>query len=129
MLFPARILLVAACFAGIAAAVACGTDPVGIDSCRQIEYARCENANTCGVDLSVPTHAGDSPSLDVGACKSFYKDQCLHGLNVTDDPGSVKTQACVDAINDPNSGCNVVKNPESSPACSFLVPGTDASTE
>ena len=124
-----RFLVVTACFCGIAAAVACGTDPVGVDACRQIEYARCENANSCGIDLSVPTHAGDSPNLDVGACKRFYDTECLHGMNISDDPGSAKTQACVDAINDPNSGCGIVKAPETSPACSFLVPSADASTE
>ena len=126
---PVRLLVVAGCLIGMAAVFACGTDPVAVDACRQIEYARCENANTCGIDLSVPTHPGDSPNLDVGACKRFYDDQCLHGMNISSDPGATKTQACVDAINDPNSGCDIVKAPENSAACSFLNPNADASTE
>ena len=105
----------------LACALACGTDPVGVDSCRKIEDARCENAMSCGIDLSKPVHRGDTPSLDVGACKRFYEDACLHGLVTTVDPGAVATQACVDAINN-TQDCDVVKAPEKSPACGFLLP-------
>lgn len=112
---PALVML------GVAGAMACGTEPVGVESCRKIEGARCENARSCGIDLSTPVHRGDSPSDDVGACKRYYEDACLHGLVTTTDPGSVAVQACVDAING-TTDCEVVKSPEKSPACAFLLP-------
>lgn len=112
---------------GLAGALACGTEPVGVDACRKIEGARCENAKSCGIDLSSPVHRRDSPTpdgqdqQDVGACKRFYEDACLHGLVTTVDPGAVATQACVDAING-TQDCDVVKTPEKHPACAFLLP-------
>jgi hypothetical protein len=129
-----RLLVLTALAAGLAGAMACGADPVGVDACRQIESARCENANSCGIDLSKPVHRGDSLSLDVGACKRFYDTACLHGLVTSEDPGAVRVQECVDAINDPNTGCDVIRNPEKDTRCSFLIPPApapeaDAATE
>lgn len=132
-----RALAVTLAGVAIAAAMACGTDPVGVESCRKIEIARCENANACGIDLSKPVHRGDTPSLDVGACKRYYEDACLHGLVIAEDPGAVVVDACVEAINDPANGCEVVKAPETHPKCSFLLPpaapppapAVDAATE
>jgi len=112
------VALVALALAG---ALACGTDPIGVDSCRKIEGARCENAFSCGIDLSKPVHRGDSPSADVGACKRYYEDACLHGLSIAADPGAVVVQGCVDAINT-TTDCEVVKAPEKDPRCAFLVP-------
>lgn len=119
---PLRVLVLAALALGLAGALACGNDAVGVDSCKKIEGARCENANSCGIDLALPVHRGGSASLDVGACKRFYDDACLHGLAATVDPGAVQTQQCVDVLNDPATGCDVIRNPEKSPACAFLVP-------
>lgn len=116
-----RALVAAVTMVGLAAAAACGTEPVGVDSCRKIEGARCENARSCGIDLSKPVHPGDTPSQDVGACKRFYEDACLHGLAAPTDPGSVAVQACVDAING-TADCEVIKSPEKDPACAFLIP-------
>jgi len=78
-------------------------------------------------------HRGDTPSLDVGACKRFYADACLHGLASGNDPGAVAVQACVDAINN-TSDCAIIKNPEKTAACAFLIPPSqvaviDASTD
>ena len=107
--------------------LACGTNATGVDSCKKIEGARCENAPSCGIDLSSPTHRGDSPELGVASCIRYYDDACLHGLTVTNDPGATAVQSCVDAINAGN--CSVVKTPSSHPSCAFLVPTpTDAST-
>ena len=120
-----RVLVLAAAalgLAGTALGVACGNGPVGVDACRQIEGARCENANSCGIGLSRPVHRGDSPSADVGACKRFYEDACLHGLVTTTDPGAIAVSACVDVLNNPATSCDVVKNPEKHPACAFLIP-------
>jgi len=116
-----RVLVLAALALGLATALAC-TDPVGVDACRQIEAARCESATGCGIDLSKPVHRGDSPSLDVGACKRYYDDACLHGLVTTVDPGAAKVDECVKIINDPTTSCDVVRSPEKHPACAFLVP-------
>lgn len=138
-----RAIVAAAVTLGLASAFACGTDPVGVETCRKIEHARCENAKSCGIDISSqPVHRrdGKTPELqdqqDVGACKRFYDDECLHGLVTTSDPGAVQAQACVDAINGATS-CDVVKNPEKTPACAFLLPpaapapapAADASTD
>lgn len=116
-----RALVASVAILVVAAHTACGTEPVGVDSCRQIEGARCENARSCGIDLSKPVHRGDSPSDDVGACKRYYEDACLHGLAAPTDPGSVAVQACVDVINN-TTDCAIVKSPEKSPACAFLIP-------
>jgi hypothetical protein len=113
--------------------VACGTSAVGVESCKKIEGARCENANSCNISLASPAHRGDTAVLDVVACKRFYDDACLHGLVVTVDPGVVAVDACVAAINNATD-CAIVKNPEKAPACAFLVPPAaapvvDAATE
>jgi hypothetical protein len=128
--FASRAIVVALAVVGLGSAFACGTDPVGVESCRQIERARCENAPSCGIALDHPVHRGDSPEDDVRACIRYYDDACLHGLVTDTDPGAVATQACVDAIN--AGDCAVVKNPETTSACSFLTPPNatpaDAST-
>jgi hypothetical protein len=116
----ARAATAVAVFAGIAAlALACGTDAVGVEACRQIESARCLQAPNCGIDLSTPVHR-NAPTTDIDACVRFYHEQCLHGLATTTEPGAVQVKACVDAIN--TGDCNVVKAPESSAACAWLIP-------
>jgi hypothetical protein len=104
---------------------ACGTDAVGIETCRQIESARCQQAPNCpvatvdgGIDLSLPVHR-NSPTTDVEACIRYYHDACLHGLAVP-DPGAVATNACIAAINTGN--CQYVAHPETAPACAWLYP-------
>ena len=130
-----RVLVLAAAALGVATALACTGNAVGVEACKQIETARCENANSCGVDLSKPVHRGDTPSSDVGACKRYYEDACLHGLVTNTDPGAVAVKACVDVLNDPTTSCSVIKNPETHPACAFLTPpaapapAPDAATE
>jgi hypothetical protein len=113
-------LLAMASAAALALVIACGTDPIGVETCRRIETARCESAPACGVDLGTPVHRGDDPKSAVAACVRFYEDACLHGIAGPEDPGAVKTQACVDAII--NGSCDVVKTPETSPDCAFLIP-------
>jgi hypothetical protein len=116
-----RPLLLA--LAGLATAAAalpaggCGTDAVGVDACRQIEQARCRKAPDCQIALQPPYHQAGS---DVDECIRFYDAACLHGLASNDDPGGSAVAACVQAIE--NDGCSVVQNPESDPACSFLIP-------
>lgn len=124
---------VALAFAVPLALVACGTDAVGVESCRILEYARCERAPGCGIALEKPPHEG-APDEDVTACKRYYKDACLHGLASGTDPGAVEVEACKQAIE--TGSCDVVRSPSSDPACAFLdeeppAPdaGDDAATE
>ena len=97
----ASALLSALCSFGVVSAVSCGSDAVGIEDCRKIEEARCEAAAHCEGDIHVK---------DVDACKRYYRDHCLHGLAVDDDPGAPAPKGCLKAIktaghcaaNDPN---------------------------
>lgn len=122
-----RAVVAAVVALGLASSLACGTDPVGVDSCRKIETARCQNAKSCGINLATPVHRrdGNTPDKqdqqDVGACIRFYDVACLHGLATTTDPGAVSTQACVDAINNATD-CDIVRNPEKHAPCAFLLP-------
>lgn len=100
--------------------LACGTEAKGVDACKRIERIRCESAAACGIDLSRPVHRGDSPSADVGACIRYYDDACLHGIASGVEPGNVAVDECVKAIE--TGSCDVVRAPETSPACAFLVP-------
>src|SRR5215472_12403700 len=52
----------------VLAASACGTDAVGIESCRKVEEARCRQAPGCNISLATPVHQGD----DVEACIRYY---------------------------------------------------------
>lgn len=116
-----RLSIVAALVMGLTAAVACGTEPVGVETCRKIEFARCETAEACGIDLNYPTNRATTASKRVGECKRFYEDACLHGIAGAIDPGPPGADACVRAILD-TPGCDVVKKPDIHPACSFLIP-------
>jgi hypothetical protein len=109
--------------------VACGTDAVGVDACRQIQQARCRQAPACGI--AAPNHTSGT---DVDACIRFYNDACLHGLSIGSDPGPASVNACVDAINrapQMDGGCAVVAAPEVAAECSWLTPpaAADASSE
>lgn len=113
----------------IAIAVACGPSPVGVDTCRKIEAARCVWGPACGFDLSRPTRRSDSTS-PVDDCIRYYDDACLHGLVAASDPGPTAADACVRAIN--AGDCAIVRNPETASACAFLASapadsGADAS--
>ncbi len=131
-------LLSAVCAFTLVSAAGCGTDAKGVDDCRDIEQARCDAAQHCGL------------VSDVAECQRFYRDQCLHGLQVA-SPGSVKVKACVATIRaagtcaataegsdvelascDPaidapgaTTACDVVKEPEKASDCSFLLPASD----
>jgi hypothetical protein len=121
------------------AASGCDTDAVGTGTCRDIEYARCEAALHC--DLGVDSEG------EVDDCKRFARDNCLHGLETSDRPGSTATRKCVAAIqaagtcardHDPSwtftecegepeatdptiTVCDVVQSPEEATDCAFLI--------
>lgn len=109
---------------------ACATDANDVTGCRQLEYARCARAQTCGIDLQTPLHEGTSIADGVEACQLFYQDACLHGLLTTVTPTTAQLDGCLNMINNPKSSCNYVVNPQSEPECSWLNPpdaGVDAS--
>jgi hypothetical protein len=99
---------------------ACGTNPVGVDACKKIEETRCESAQACGIGLENPAHTGDTPAENVAACERYYDDACLHGLATTVPPRPQDVDACVQAII--TGSCDVVREPQTSPACAFLLP-------
>jgi uncharacterized membrane protein YgcG len=125
----------------IVTASGCGTDAKGVDSCRDIEEARCVAEMNCGL------------ISDVSACQDYYRDQCLHGLPVT-PPASSDIKSCVatikaagvcalqgkdtapsDCVNVPSvstvakTTCEITTKPEETSECSFLKPGAaDAGT-
>lgn len=111
----------------IAGTTACGTDAVGVDACRQIEAARCKRAVECGIPLDAPKPGADPEA----ACERFYVDACLHGISSKTEPNPAETKACVDAVG--AGTCDVVKKPETSKACAFIIPpdtpAADASTD
>jgi hypothetical protein len=115
-----RVGLVLVAFSATVSVFACGTDPVGVDSCRKIEHARCENAPSCGISLERPVHRGETDSDAVGACKRYYDDACLHGLVAPEDPGALRVDECIEAIH--TGTCEIVRTPEIDPRCSFLIP-------
>ena len=140
----ARVLTILSIVAAspLGSAFGCGTSAVGIDDCRRIETARCNAAVYC------PDVFG---SIDAKACSRFYRDQCLHGLLISDSPGRPAVTRCVDAIDklgrcvrdngtsasvgdcgastlDQNvqGVCDLVAKPELIPDCAFLQPPEDA---
>jgi hypothetical protein len=108
--------------AGLAGVMACGTSAVDVDGCRQIEEARCRQAPSCGIKLTIPNFTSGS---DVDACIRYYDDACLHGL-VAGDPGPTAVSACVAAIQADTldkDDCGVVTAPQSdTAACGWLLP-------
>lgn len=97
--------------------IGCGTEPVGVESCRTVEEKRCELAPACGAVTDVP------------ACKRFYRDQCLHGLTVDTDPGKPVVDKCVAALDaagacaksDPAGACGGVSAAAGTTACGAIL--------
>jgi hypothetical protein len=105
----------------------CGTDAAGVDACRQIEEARCQQAPACGVALEPPHRTSGT---DVSECVRFYNDACLHGLASGIDPGPIEVNECLAAIRSASTtdgGCAAVVTPASADACAWLVPNAPAS--
>ncbi|GEM_PF-750962 len=89
----ARRTAVAAVLGGLAgllsSSAGCGTKAVGVEACRSIEQARCEAVASCPSPYGVE---------DVAACQRFYRDHCLHGLDVDDEPSDTAVARCVAAV-------------------------------
>ncbi|HEY8040638.1 MAG TPA: hypothetical protein VIF15_12620 [Polyangiaceae bacterium] len=111
------LVVLALAVAAVPLAAACGTDAAGIDQCKAIEEARCQQAPNCPqITLEPPYHTSGN---DVDACIRFYDVACLHGLASGNVPSTTQLNACVKAI---QSSCDYVVAPENSPDCAFLIP-------
>ncbi len=84
---------------GIAAfAGGCSTGAVAVTECREIEHLRCEISVACGT------------IEDVNACKRFYTDQCLHGIEGDKAPTAQAHKRCLETI---EAAGNCAKDDES----------------
>jgi|SRR5580692_2455995 hypothetical protein len=112
------VTTVAVALAGLLVWACSGHGPVGIDACKSIETARCQQAakNCPSISLSPPISTSGSAE---DACIRYYDTACLHGLPVA-DPGTTAVSQCIAAIN--SGDCDVVATPEIDPACSWLIP-------
>jgi hypothetical protein len=127
---------------------ACDTSAVGVESCRQIEYARCGAATHCPDMFKITS---------VDACKRFYRDHCLHGLALDRDPGASNVTPCANAITEigncaatgpsgpatlvqdceptidnvggNNQVCSYIQKPETIAACLFLNPAASTADD
>lgn len=137
-------LLSAVATFSLVTASSCGTSAVGVESCRDIEQARCRASASC-LDAN-----GSSIITDVPACERYYRDHCLHGLAVK-PPAGASVSACVQVIQaagdcaagDPNAtlgdcpvttpgagltrACDVIAHPERASECAFLLETPDDS--
>ncbi len=111
----------------------CGTDAVGIEACREIEYARCEAAVHCGL------------IEDSAACKTYFHDHCLHGVRLEESPSRGAVNRCVRVLEaagrcaddegqnatidecddelsdaDASKACDIIDEPQLAPDCAFL---------
>jgi len=135
---PTVFLGLTALLFGIAPA-SCNTSAVGIEECQTLEYARCEAAVHCPNEFSLTT---------VAACKRFYRDQCLHGLDLSKAPSKADVDHCTSVIGklgecartsgeksavvacqgltstetDVKTVCELLRAPQATPACDFLIP-------
>ena len=131
-------LLAAVATFSLVTASSCGTSAVGVDTCRDIEQARCRASASC-------LDANGNPLIrDVPACERYYRDHCLHGLAVK-PPAGASVSACIQVIEaagecaaaDPAStladcpvtdrraglsrACDVITHPERTTECAFLL--------
>jgi hypothetical protein len=116
-----RRVLVALGLANLALAVlgvACGSSAVGVDACKSIEEARCNELPDCpNVQVSPPIWY--TTGTAVQACVRYYDTACAHGLSIGTTPSTTQVSDCVTAI---KSSCAVVAEPQTDPNCAWLVP-------
>lgn len=113
---------------GLLITSACNTDAVGVNECRDVEYARCEASVACGV----------IEEDEVEECKRFYRDHCLHGMKGDEVPTADEHKECLDLIEDAGKAartslgmggagepdersCKIIAAPWKSEECAYLV--------
>lgn len=106
----------------------CSTDAVGVNECRDVEYARCEASVACGV-ISAD---------EVDDCKRFYRDHCLHGMKGDEVPTADEHKDCIELIEEAGetaaaslgmggagepdeASCKVIAAPWKSDECAYLI--------
>lgn len=133
----------------LSAAPGCDNGAVGVDACREIEFAR------CGAVAGCPNSPVETEE-DVEHCKLHYRDQCLFGMPDGINPDQPAVTGCVTALQlarrcwdggqnlgdciaaaavdgapaptlvggvDPTlTGCDAIMFPQILEACSFLEP-------
>lgn len=115
----------------LASSPGCGTDAHGVETCREIERARCGAALPCGIVTNQEK------------CEIYYRDHCLHGLPPGVQPEQAYVDLCVNTMEklgacvqrlgakvliedcgveayDAPLACDAVQFPERTSACSFL---------
>ena len=113
------ILLPALGVLAVALAAGCSTGAVGVDACKQIEEARCRQIPSCPSLSLQPLYSPSGSAVD--ACIRYYDVDCLHGLAVGSEPSQDELTACVAAIQMAGA-CATVADPQTNPACAWLVP-------
>jgi hypothetical protein len=118
----------AALFLGLLLVAACNTDAVGVNECRDVEYARCEASVACGV----------IEADEVDSCKRFYRDHCLHGMKGDKVPSADEHKDCLELIEEAGEtaktslgmggaaepdevACKIIAAPWKSEECAYLV--------
>lgn len=106
----------------------CSTKAVGINECRDVEYARCEASVACGV----------IEADEVDNCKRFYRDHCLHGMKGDEVPSADEHKDCIELIesageaaqaslgmggaSEPDEkACKLIAAPWKSEECAYLI--------
>ncbi len=93
----------------------CGSDARAADTCKTVEYARCER-------IGCPTFG--NTSVTVLSCQRFYDVQCGRGVQeLVKDPTKAELDSCLKAIK--AATCEQVVDPAAKiPECSWLVSNT-----
>ena len=92
---PSCVVLGPAALALAVVAMACGSSAVGVDTCKSIEEARCNQLPNCpNVQVSPPIWYTNGTAVQ--ACVRYYDTACGHGLSTGTDPGTTAVNACVE---------------------------------
>jgi hypothetical protein len=136
-----RALTVLLLSGGLISVLHCDRGATGVDSCVELEQARCEMIVGCPNVAVVDEY-------DVADCRLIYRDQCEFGMADKANPDGVATQACMAALNqaegcrgdlhledctDPpevlptvdtadTTACQLLHSPQLMVACGFLAP-------
>jgi hypothetical protein len=129
---PAVLALALSSAAVAPCAAGCNSDAVGVDACKAVEEARCQQVPNCpSIQVSPPIQYTSGSATD--ACIRYYDTACGHGLAVS-DPGTQAVNACVAAITNhgTDNNCDWVSYPWHAPDCAWLSPpdaGDDGSSD
>ena len=104
-------------------AMACGSSAAGVDACKSIEEARCNQLPELPQRAGLAAHLVHDGTA-VEACVRYYDTACGHGLSIGDRSRNGRGERVRER--DQPDGCGVVAAPETDPACAWLVPPAEA---